>query len=191
MILATRSFVCPKTGRVCNVYSMYCRERCLQVAGQVDVIRAGKGAGEGRGGNLEATASCPPSRWEEGGVCAAAGCQEPREPAPLGGARLSLRGARSRRGARSSLARAASAASTWRGRRAAGRGAMGECAARGAPRGLAAGRKRVSAGRPGIAHLPPAVCGLFSGGQAAGTGWHSEVGAGGGPRSRGGCRAWA
>ena len=62
----------------------------MQVAGQVDVIRAGKGAGEGRGGNLEATASCPPSRWEEGGVCAAAGCQEPREPAPLGGARLSL-----------------------------------------------------------------------------------------------------
>ena len=50
MILATRSFVCPKTGRVCNVYSTYCRERCLQVAGQVDVIRAGKGAGRGAAG---------------------------------------------------------------------------------------------------------------------------------------------
>lgn len=101
------------------------------------------------------------------------------------------RAARSRRGARSSRARAASAASARRGRRAAGRGAMGECAARGAPRGSAAGGKRVSAGRPGIALLPATACGLFSGSQAAGAGWHSEVGAGGGPRSRGRRRAWA
>ena len=174
--MATRSSVCPETGRVCNVYSTCSRGRCLQVAGQVDVIRAGNGAGEESGGNARPQSVVRGAGGKREGSARPPGARSPGSRLRWEGRGCHSRGARSRRGARSSRARAASAASAWRGRPAAGRGAMGECAARGAPQGSASGRKWVSAGRPGIAHLPAAVCGLFSGSQAG---------------ERGGPRRWA
>lgn len=148
----------------------------MQVAGQVDVIRAGKGAGEGSGGNREATASCPPGRWEEGGVCAAAGCQEPREPAPLGGARLSL----ARRGAGEA------------------RGALGPALRRPPALGGAAGQRDAApwvsvqpAGRPGARPREESGC------RPAGLGLHTspqqpvDFSPGARRRERGGTRRWA
>lgn len=67
------------------------------MAGQVDVIRAGKGPGEGSGGNREALQPVVRRAGGKRRVCAAAGCQEPRQPAPLGGRGCHSRGAEQER----------------------------------------------------------------------------------------------